>query len=55
MRDYAVSTPRRPEAPAVQDCLPPPWLRYFLVHVVKRCCGILLRWIEEVEAEANRY
>jgi hypothetical protein len=27
----------------------PPWLRYFLIHVVKRCCGILIAWICDME------
>ena len=24
----------------------PPWLRHFLVHVVKRCAMILVKWID---------
>lgn len=27
----------------------PPWLRHFLVHVVKRCCGVVVSWIEDVQ------
>jgi hypothetical protein len=27
----------------------PPWVRYFLVHVLKRICCTLLSWIEEVQ------
>jgi hypothetical protein len=28
----------------------PPWVRYFLVHVVKRCLKIAIVWIEEIQA-----
>lgn len=31
----------------------PPWLFHFLVHVVKRCATILVKWIEEVQ-EMNK-
>lgn len=26
----------------------PPWLRHFLVHVVKRCAMILVKWIDDL-------
>jgi hypothetical protein len=28
----------------------PPWVRHFLVHVVKRCLKIAIVWIEEIQA-----
>jgi hypothetical protein len=28
----------------------PPWLKHFLVHVVKRCLGIIDKWIEDVRS-----
>lgn len=31
----------------------PPWLKHFLVHVVKRCATILIAWIDEVK-ESSR-
>jgi hypothetical protein len=31
----------------------PLWVRHFLIHVIKRCCGIVVKWIDDVE-EANR-
>jgi hypothetical protein len=31
----------------------PSWLRYCLVHIVKRCLCIILRWIEDVERGAK--
>ena len=27
----------------------PPWLRYFLIHVVKRCAMVFVTWINEME------
>ena len=30
----------------------PPWLQHFLIHVVRRCLGIVNKWIDEVQ-EAN--
>jgi len=27
----------------------PPWIRHFLVHVVKRCANILVKWIEDMQ------
>lgn len=32
----------------------PPWLRHFLVHVVKRCIMIWVAWINEIEKEAKK-
>ncbi len=31
----------------------PPWVRHFLVHVVKRCAMIVVKWIEDMQ-EAGR-
>jgi hypothetical protein len=28
----------------------PPWVRLFLVHVVKRCCGIIVKWIDDMQS-----
>jgi hypothetical protein len=28
----------------------PPWVRHFLIHVVKRSALILVKWIEEIQA-----
>jgi hypothetical protein len=28
----------------------PPWVRLFLIHVVKRCCGILVKFIDDMQA-----
>lgn len=27
----------------------PPWLKHFLIHVVKRCAVILVAWIDDVK------
>jgi hypothetical protein len=32
----------------------PPWVQHFLVHVVKRCAMVLVRWIESVQEESKR-
>lgn len=32
----------------------PPWVRSLLVHVVKRCCAIVIKWIDDMqEAEKS--
>jgi len=28
----------------------PPWVRHFLINVVKRCLGIIQKWIEDMQA-----
>lgn len=34
-------------------CGVPPWVQLFLIHVIKRCAGIVVAWIDEMQ-EANR-
>ncbi len=29
--------------------LPPPWVAHFLVHVVKRCCSTIVKYIRLLE------
>lgn len=29
----------------------PPWVRSFFKHVVKRCCGIIVKWIDDATSE----
>ncbi len=32
----------------------PPWLLHFLVHVVKRCCMIIVKYIDDLQQEEKR-
>ncbi len=32
----------------------PPWVKHFLLHVVKRCATILIAWIDEMKEESRR-
>jgi hypothetical protein len=27
----------------------PPWVKHFLIHVIGRCCSIVVKWIEEMK------
>lgn len=31
----------------------PPWVKHFLIHVVKRCAVILVAWIDEVKESSK--
>ncbi len=33
--------------------LPPSWATHFLVHVVKRCCSLVLKYIKVLEKNKN--
>lgn len=32
----------------------PPWAQHFLVHVVKRCAMILVKWIEDMQEDSKK-
>ncbi len=32
----------------------PPWVQHFLIHVVKRCAMVLVRWIDDMKEEGKK-
>ena len=32
----------------------PPWVQHFLIHVVKRCAMVLVRWIDDMKEENRK-